>query len=229
MAVHHVIRFVFPPVASLIMSYSLYLPFFLAFGVLAFGVALAWIGTFMETRAVPQLHAHHGQEEAEVVEPLLDEGDISSTAPLILKPNSPLHTGPAQFWPSAYRSAVKTAAPFRSPYLLFTLFTIFFKKTAFSAEGFMFQYASEKFGWELRKTTVFRSANAAGATMATLILWPMFMRIMVNKGFQRSTLEIFIIRTSLFIGMVSFFTSWEATSGLALAVGMYTLTINGYH
>ena len=108
---------------------------------------------------------------------------------------------------------------FNGPTARFCLTAFFSKRIAFMSEGFMFQYASEKFGWKLRETTWLRVTSSAGAVFVTLIMCPTITWFFAKRGSASSVVDLNVIRGALFILVISFLGSWISWSGLVLAVG----------
>lgn len=108
---------------------------------------------------------------------------------------------------------------FRNPASQFCLATFFFKRVAFTSEGFMFQYVSEKFDWPFQRTSWLRAANACGAIFATMIAWPLLSSLSVRKGTVAHRVDINSVRLSLGIVCLSFFSAWKARTGLLFLLG----------
>lgn len=136
-----------------------------------------------------------------------------------------LTTGPQSpiGWSWIRRTIPPVGNFFNSSVTHFCLAAFFFKRVAFTSESFMFQYASEKFGWELRRTTWLRVASASGAVFTTLAVCPLLAFTLTNKGYAAHKLDMNVIRTCLAILVLSFFSAWRANSGLLLVLGMALL------
>ncbi len=117
------------------------------------------------------------------------------------------------------RNLKQVAVLFRSPASRFCLATFFVKHIAFMSEGFMFQYASERFHWALYQTAWLRVANALGAIFATMIAWPVITSILVDKDVVAHKIDVNAVRISLAIVSFSFFGAWTADSGSLLVIG----------
>ena len=102
--------------------------------------------------------------------------------------------------------------------IIFCFSTFFIKSVGMASEGFVFQYASEKFGWTLQKTTWLRTALASGAVSATLIGWPLATGVLSRMGILASRLDLLIIRVSLLLLTVFFTMAWLSVSGFQLAL-----------
>ncbi|KAL8327941.1 hypothetical protein RB597_003989 [Gaeumannomyces tritici] len=109
---------------------------------------------------------------------------------------------------------------FNTPAGWFCLASFFLKRVAFASEGFAFQYALEKFGWELRQTTWLRTASAAGAVVVTLAVGPIVGLILRSREAPATVVDLNTIRSSLAMLVVSFFAAWKAPSMEILIVAM---------
>lgn len=110
-----------------------------------------------------------------------------------------------------------------NPVTHFCLAAFFFKRVAFISEGFMFQYAFENFGWDLRCTKWLRVASASGAIFTTLAVCPLLAFTLTNRVYAAHELDMNVIRTCLAIPVLSFFSAWLADLGLLLISGMALL------
>ena len=118
------------------------------------------------------------------------------------------------------------ASLFHGPASYFCLTNFFFKRIAFASENYVSQYASEKFGWPLHRTSWLKSATAVGAVSATLIACPLVTSFLLHKGFAPHRLDIGIIRVSLLTVMAAFFSAWKASSASLLALGRLSIFHN---
>lgn len=109
--------------------------------------------------------------------------------------------------------------PFDNSGAHFCLATFFFKKIAFASEGFMFQYTSEKFGWELRQTTWLRVVSAIGAVFVTLVAGPLMNQWAYRHGVQGRTASLSTVQVSLVVLVFSFAGAWASPSGTIFLIG----------
>jgi hypothetical protein len=110
---------------------------------------------------------------------------------------------------------------FSTPTARICLIAFLVKRIAFTSEGFIFQYASEKFRWKLADTTWFRVSAAIGAILTTMLICPMLTIFARSRNYNTHLLDFWIVRTSLIVLFFSFFTAFEATSGAWLLVAMF--------
>ena len=92
----------------------------------------------------------------------------------------------------------------------FCLAGFLLKRIAFTSEGFIFQYASEKFGWKLRETTWLRVSAAAGAIVTTLIICPLLSWFCKRKRYSTHKLDLWIVRVCLIVLCISFMMAFKA-------------------
>jgi hypothetical protein len=111
---------------------------------------------------------------------------------------------------------------FDSPASRFCLAAFFIKRLAFASEGFMFQYASERFKWELRQTTWLRVSSAAGAVFATLAVGVLLNSTSRKRESQSRISDLNTIRLSLVVLIISFLGAWLAPSAPLLLIGKTT-------
>jgi hypothetical protein len=130
----------------------------------------------------------------------------------------------------------------KHPASRFCFTTYILKRIAFASEGFMFQYASEKFLWPLHQTTWLRVGQASGAILATLVLCPLIMSVfskttIATDGDERKrscarfpahAIDLTMIRSALVILTLSFFAAWKAPSAVYLVIGTSHLPIYAY-
>ncbi len=147
---------------------------------------------------------------------------IISPASASYDSQSPTAQGHRPPWPVLVKLKIEEVASlFNSPASHFCLAAFFVKRVAFASEGFVFQYASEKFLWPLHQTTWLRTAAACGAVVATLIACPATFSFFKAQGFAAHKLDLNTLRISLMILLLSFFCAWKASSGLVLILGMF--------
>jgi hypothetical protein len=156
----------------------------------------------------------------------------TSTAPLLVSPTS--STDDARVYKvksllseskSLVKSILDTASVIlKQPASRFCLVAYMLKRIAFASEGFMFQYASEKFLWPLQQTTWLRVAQASSAIVATLLLCPLATLILSSPragDIPSHVVDLGMIRSALLILTISFFSAWKAPSAMYLIVCMW--------
>ena len=110
---------------------------------------------------------------------------------------------------------------FSKPTARFCLVAFLVKRIAFTSEGFIFQYASEKFRWKLADTTWFRVSAAAGAILTTMVICPLLTNLARSRNYSTHLLDFWIVRTCLVVLFVSFLTAFEAEAAAWLLIPMF--------
>lgn len=204
------------------MDTSLYIPFWISMSTLCFCLLLL---RFMNEPKDYEKGRHEPISAPEVSS--FSEDQISpETAPLLLPAESqapspnPVRNSSSISWKDFIATSFQQIALlFHNPASQFCLATFFFKRVAFTSEGFMFQYASEEFDWAFQRTSWLRVANACGAIFATMIAWPLLSSLFVRKGTVAHRVDINSVRLSLGIVSLSFFFAWKARTGLLFLLG----------
>ena len=102
----------------------------------------------------------------------------------------------------------------------FCLAAFLLKRIAFTSEGFIFQYTSEKFGWKLEDTTWLRIAAGIGAVITTMMICPLLTFFCARRGYNTHNLDLWIIRTCLMVLCASFLLAFEAPTAAWLFPGL---------
>lgn len=110
----------------------------------------------------------------------------------------------------------------RTPGLSFN-FTIFFiAPIALVARAFVYQHASESFGWEMSTTTWLRVSQAVGASLVTLFALPLLNTFIHLESLrQAQKFDLAILRGSLLIASVGFAILWQAKANWVLAFALF--------
>ncbi|EJT80754.1 hypothetical protein GGTG_00748 [Gaeumannomyces tritici R3-111a-1] len=213
----HTCRLISPVIASVLMEVSIRAPFWLAFSCLALIFAII---PFVEDASVRRGTRYTRIEASSEV--ATSDGDAepgeSTTGRRFAQPN--IRSWCGSLMTGAKHVAMSIYELFNTPAGWFCLASFFLKRVAFASEGFAFQYASEKFGWELRQTTWLRTASAAGAVVVTLAVGPIVGLILRRREVPAAVVDLNTIRSSLAMLIVSFFAAWKAPSMEILIVAM---------
>lgn len=205
------------------MNTSLYTPFWVSMSMLCACLLLLFStneakdhkeGSQYERNAAPEPSPLSEDQVSEDIAPLLQPAESRVPSPNPIRRSSSVSW--KEFIATSFQQIVLL---FRNPASQFCLAVFFFKRVAFTSEGFMFQYVSERFNWALQKTSWLRVANASGAIFATMIAWPLVTSLFVNKGTVAHRVDLNSVRLSLGIVSLSFFCAWEARTGLPFLLG----------
>ena len=234
----HVNRLLTPRIAAALMSVALLWPFFWSFAIFGGCVLLVTIfyqemtfrGPDITKRGYGQLRRDSTDEQqaAFLRSPQRDsEHDDSSESEHSGDPNSAYQKNPSRrntcfalqsSWWREQRTLLLRL--FGSRTAAFCLACFLFKRIAFTSEGFIFQYTSEKFGWKLRETTWLRISAAIGAIVTTMIICPTLSTVCKRKGFNTHKLDLWIIRVCLIVLCAAFMMAFEAPSAAWLFPAM---------
>lgn len=204
------------------MNTSLYTPFWVSMSMLCACLLLLVLtseagdykkGSQHERNAAPELSPLSEEQTSQDIAPLLQPAESRVPSPNSIRSSS-------ISWKDFIAASFQQIAfLFHNPASQFCLAVFFFKRVAFTSEGFMFQYASERFNWTLQKTSWLRVANASGAIFATMIAWPLLTSLFVSKGTVAHRVNLNSVRLSLGVVSLSFFFAWEAWTGLPFLFG----------
>jgi hypothetical protein len=220
----HINRLITPRIAAALMGTSLFHPFIVSFALL--GVALV-VTCFIDE--------HCGKDESHIQYKSIPSEDRTSVT-VIDDPGLPSrhsesdttdfsHPTRSDFVEETSSDSFnglpkRIARLFSTPATRFCLFAFFLKRVAFTSEGFMFQYASEKFGWKLQQTTWLRVFAALGAIFTTMIACPSLDCHFSTSGYKAAHVNIWVIRACLVILIIGFLLAFFASSRAFLFIGM---------
>jgi hypothetical protein len=211
------------------MSRSLYAPFLVAITVNTFCLLLINFipSSILFTRSGFALVEDHDSTSFQDLDDLSPTTAHAETALIAQSPvpNPTNETTVKHAWNCALESISSASALFEHPASRFCAIAYFLKRIAFASEGFMFQYASEKFLWPLHQTTWLRVAQACGAVTATLIICPLLTQYLSRRGVASRVTDLSLIRSSLLILMISFFFAWKSPSAILFAVCMMSFCL----
>jgi hypothetical protein len=222
------------------MGYSIYVPFWVAITIdgICLLMLLAW--PYQNKKKTTSLFDREEESESTDVDSVSDDSSNANT-PLLGSsaspssfPSSPIdsNTNNHKDDDQKLSTILKTVILLlKHPASRFCFTTYILKRIAFASEGFMFQYASEKFLWPLHQTTWLRVGQASGAILATLVLCPLIMSVFSKNTttgdngskrcgrFPAHAIDLTIIRSALTILTLSFFAAWKAPSAVFLVIG----------
>ncbi|KAL8727771.1 MAG: hypothetical protein Q9166_005826 [cf. Caloplaca sp. 2 TL-2023] len=102
-------------------------------------------------------------------------------------------------------------------------FTIFFAAPiALVAKAFVYQHASESFGWEMSTTTWLRVSQAIGASTVTLLALPILNAFLQPQSpRQARKFDLAVLRGSLLIAAIGFAVLWQANANWMLSFALF--------
>ncbi|KAL8684510.1 MAG: hypothetical protein Q9224_006305, partial [Gallowayella concinna] len=215
-SIPHITTLIAPPLSAIFMRISIWLPFEAAMGALAL--------TYILILAMP--------ESSKLDPPESPPTDAFATHPtgrpedeqrplLPPEPNfaadlSPSKLSKSSSWYTEIHHLLHI------PGIPFS-FTIFFTAPiALLAKAFVYQHASESFGWEMSTTTWLRVSQALGASLVTIFALPLlntFIRLQSLRQAQK--FDLAVLRGSLLIASVGFAVLWQAKANWTLVFALF--------
>ncbi|KAI4288177.1 MAG: hypothetical protein L6R35_002564 [Caloplaca aegaea] len=214
-SIPHIATLITPPLSAIFMRINIWLPFEAAM------VALAL--TFLLILAMPESSKMETPDNDDAVVPHRDSGPPTEDhRPLLPTVDSefipPAHT-PFPPKPSAWYTEI--AHLLRIPTLRFCFTVFFIAPIALVAKGFVYQHASESFGWEMSTTTWLRVSQAIGASLVTLFALPTLNALLRRRGLRAQQLDLGVLRGSLLIGAAGFAVLWQAKVSWVLVLAFF--------
>lgn len=213
-SIPHVVTLIAPPFSNLFMRYDIWLPFEIGCGILVFTYFIIWL--------MPESLKHQSPNQAPSdVAPAFEEDSPNP------EENEPLLQGRSEVSEESQKSRNswmkiprEIMALFRVPNIPFIFYTFFLKPIALISKSFIFQHASESFGWEISQTTWLRVSQALGSAIVTVIFLPVLSAMLIRRGFHPQKLDLGAIRWSIGIAILGFGMLWLARTGWLLVFGM---------
>lgn len=214
----HMVTLIAPPFANLFMRISIWLPFEVACGLL--------ITSLFIICAMPESLKHKAPSKvfivpsAESLSPV-EDGEVVFTeeAGTLLRDHSQTRN-PSQSASNSWRQPLGEIIDlFHVPTLPFVFLLFLFKPIGLISKAFTYQFASESFGWKISQTTWLRVSQAAGSSLVTLILLPLFNAVLIRRGHRAQKLDLNTIQGSLCVAAVGFGILWQARASWMLVVG----------
>ena len=194
------------------MRISIWLPFEVAIGALALTYLLILV--MPESSKVPPLQQDETITTSSHLtpshQPLLPPQSSSSSSSKSI-PENPLN-------PSTWATEILTLLS--HPSLRFTLTIFFSTRIALISKAFVYQHASESFGWEMSNTTFLRVSQALGASLVTLFALPLLSD--PSPSIRQSRLfDLAVLRASLLVAAIGFAVLWQARASWMLVLALF--------
>ncbi|KAL8908408.1 MAG: hypothetical protein Q9207_000827 [Kuettlingeria erythrocarpa] len=212
-SIPHITTLISPPLSAILMRISIWLPFEAAIGALAL--------TYVLILLMP---------ESSELEPPDKHDNITYPVPDILAEDQrPLLFPDPQSIPIAQPAPPQKPSIWyteifhllRIPTLRFCFVVFFVAPVALVAKAFVYQHASESFGWEMSTTTWLRVSQAVGASLVTLFALPTINALLHRRGLQAQRLDLGILRGSFLIAAVGFAVLWQARVSWMLVLALF--------
>ncbi|CAF9907139.1 MAG: hypothetical protein HETSPECPRED_007049 [Heterodermia speciosa] len=219
-SIPHLTTLVAPLSANLFMRINIWIPFAIAVVCLILSFFVIW--------AMPESLILHPVDitphiaSVDSTSTLLDDDQTSS-----LEEASPQNTAEQDdiVKTASDKSWSQTSADIRALIrvsgLPLCLALSFLRPIAIVSRAFVYQHASESFGWPMSSTTWLRFAQATSSSLATLVLLPLISAYLGQRAFRAKRLDLNAIRLSLLITSVGFAIIWRSGASWVLLVGLF--------
>ncbi|KAL8959416.1 MAG: hypothetical protein Q9193_003720 [Seirophora villosa] len=215
-SIPHITTLITPPLSAIFMKINIWLPFEAAMGAVAL--------TFALILAMP--------ESSKIEAPGNDDGVIArrrDPEPLAEDHRPLLSTIDSGFIPPAQIPSSPKPSPWyteiahllRIPSLRFCFTVFLVAPIALVAKAFVYQHASESFGWEMSTTTWLRVSQAIGASLVTLFALPTLNALLHRYGLRAQQLDLGVLRGSLLVGAAGFAVLWQAKVSWVLLLALF--------
>ncbi|KAL8911452.1 MAG: hypothetical protein Q9171_003385 [Xanthocarpia ochracea] len=217
-SIPHITTLITPPLSAIFMRISIWLPFQAAMGALTLTYILILAmpessklntpdNTIRNTISRRPEHQHDDDDPRPLLSPAINFITETSANPKPPKPST---------WYTEIHHLLLT------PGLRFTFTIFFFTPIALISKAFVYQHASESFGWEMSTTTWLRVSQAVGASLVTLFALPILNTLYHPQTIrQAQNFDLAVLRTSLLIAATGFAILWQATANWMLVLALF--------
>lgn len=217
-SIPHLTTMVAPLSANLFMRINIWIPFAIAVVCLMLSSFVIW--------AMPEsltLHTMNITPTASVnsASNLLSDDQQSSSeevSPRIVAEEDVVKNAGYESWS---KTSADIRALIRVSGLPLCLGLPFLRPIAIVSRAFVYQHASESFGWPMSSTTWLRFSQATSSSLATLVVLPLISAFLDRRGFHAKRLDLNAIRLSLFITSIGFAIIWRSETSWVLLVGLF--------
>ncbi|KAL9587063.1 MAG: hypothetical protein Q9212_000515 [Teloschistes hypoglaucus] len=213
-SIPHITTLIAPPLSATFMRISIWLPFEASIGALAL--------SYVVILAMPEsskLEPHdNANDEDGTQRPLLPTD--SDLTPEVYPPIE-AQKASSSHWYSEIRHLLSI------PGLRFCFIVFFVSPIALLAKIFVYQHASESFGWDMPNTTWLRVSQAVGASIVTLFLLPILNALLLRRhkhhkqGLRARKLDLAVLRGSFPIAAAGFAILWRAKASWMLVLALF--------
>ncbi|KAL8659578.1 MAG: hypothetical protein Q9226_000359 [Calogaya cf. arnoldii] len=216
-SIPHITTLIAPPLSAIFMRISIWLPFEAAIGalILTYVLILAMPESSKLTPdAIPTITTNHLPPEL----PPHDRQPLLSPTSSNHSPEGP--TSNTTTKPSTWYIEIHHL--FSNPSLRFSLTIFFSAPIALIAKAFVYQHASESFGWEMSTTTWLRVSQALGASLVTLFALPILNTLHHPSTIHAARLsDLAVLRASLLVAAIGFAVLWMAKANWMLVMALF--------
>ncbi|KAI4256948.1 MAG: hypothetical protein L6R42_005936 [Xanthoria sp. 1 TBL-2021] len=208
-SIPHITTLIAPPLSAVFMRISIWLPFEAAIGALTL--------TYILILLMP--------ESSKLTPPSdpITTNTTSSHLPHdrqpLLSPRSSSNRITAETPPTWYTEIHHLL---HTPSLRLSLTIFLSAPTALVAKSFVYQHASESFGWEMSSTTWLRVSQALGASLVTLFALPILNSLVHPLTLhQARKFDLAVLRASLLVAAIGFAVLWQAKASWMLVLALF--------
>ena len=212
-SIPHVTTLIAPPISAVFMRISIWLPFGVAIGSLISSYALVF--------AMPESLTFHKPITESIGSRPSTEDEDEDIRPLLASDSNDFVQTQLEDQDTKQQWWTEIVDLLRSPGLCFCFTLFLIAPLALIAKAFVYQHASETFGWEISRTTWLRVSQAAGASIVTLFTLPLLNALLHRRGFRAQKLDLGVLRASLFIAAIGFGLLWQATESWMLVLALF--------
>lgn len=206
-----------PPLAALSMNYSLWLPFALALMLCTTQLGVALVAR--ETKTISPVFGESNSSSN------LREGNEEEDFPL-----SSSETQERHYLSLEFKSAKEKVYKVLSTQQVIVCLLIFpLKRAGFQSQPFIYQYASERFGLELRHTAWFRSALSGSSVLVVGILLPILTICLRKTDLRDNSIDLGVLRGSVLLLAITFLGIWAAFKATFFSLGKHCLNKRAFY
>ncbi|CAL8579051.1 hypothetical protein XPA_004814 [Xanthoria parietina] len=217
-SIPHITTLIAPPLSAIFMRISIWLPFEVAIG----GLTLTYIiillmpesskltptpsDTTTTSSCLPPEHLPPDRQPLIFPRSCDDNRNTEAT---------PTTTNPSTWYTEIHQLLI-------NPSLRLSLTIFLFTPTALIAKAFVYQHASESFGWEMSSTTWLRFSQALGASLVTLFALPILNTLLHPLTLHQARLfDLAVLRASLLVASIGFAVLWQAKASWMLVLALF--------
>ena len=217
-AIPHVTTLIAPLFANLFMRIDIWIPFAIAAGCLLLSFFVVW--------AMPESLIQHPadgvpDDSAGSTSRLLDDSDEQGLAEDGSHPTGTEEECTSKGHQSWSKTFTDIVALMKVRGMALCLGLSFVRPMALVSRAFVYQHASESFGWPMSSTTWLRFSQAISSSLTTLVLLPLVSAYVGRTAYPVKSLDLNVIRFSLLVASVGFTIIWQSKAGQALLVGLF--------
>ncbi|KAL8874238.1 MAG: hypothetical protein Q9174_000394 [Haloplaca sp. 1 TL-2023] len=214
-SIPHITTLIAPPLSAIFMRISIWLPFQVALGALFLTYGLILV--MPESSQLEILDDDETSTSARST-----QSDNNDQRPL-LSPEENIITETQAIIPDKESSNwyIEISHLLSIPGLRFCFIVFFVGPIALLAKAFVYQHASESFGWRMSTTTWLRVSQAVGASIVTLFGLPLLNILLHRQGIQARKLDLAVLRGSFLVAAAGFAILWQAQATWMLLLALF--------